>query len=491
MCLLWQKGKAHGILGEGVLICMSYNLGEWYASIIIDAELADYGPQKGDIVIRPYGMQLWKRIVACFSDMIETSGYQQAYFPLLIPKQFIDEETKQISGLEPRLYEAAKHGNTDQSDVSVIRPTSETVVNYMFAKWIKSYRDLPIKIYQASNILRWEEVTHPFLKGREIQWVEGHTVHAGEEEATREIIHMSNLIYNFFVNFLALPVYRGEEPGLRKFIGSKKTFSFELLLKNGKSLQLGAIYDIGQLFSKMFSVQFQNSQNNLEHAWGTNWGIGFRLVGALALAHGDERGLRIPPLIAPIQIAIIPIFDRSTNQAEIIEYIGSIEKVIKDSKFRSVVSSIDFGTVKKNIVYWEKRGIPLIIMVGEKELKSRCVTILRRDMHVENNSSLISFDSIDDEIKRILDEVQKNLLSDAMAHIQCSRYYPNNEAEFSIGLDEHWCAVDWCGLDDCENNIKNKYGKVLKIELDESSTQCNCIFCGRLASKRMLIAKTY
>ena len=467
-------------------------LGEWYIQVIREAELADYGPSKGDIVLMPNGMSLWNSILSAISGLIEERGYRQAYFPLLIPREFIEREMKQFSSLSPRLYEARRANADEQESTMVIRPTSETVINSMFAKWIDSYRDLPMKVFQASNIVRWEEVTHPFLKSREILWLEGHTIHETEEQAEEEIIKMRNDLLRFFQTVLAIPVFFGVEPESRKFVGSRKTITFETIAPNGKALQIGALYDLGQVFSRMFSVQYRNRKNELAYCWGINWGIGFRLVGALALIHGDERGLVIPPRVAPFQAVILPVMGKNCSREELIPAIRTANDTLIAANVRTQVCTETTGSVKGDLVYWEKRGVPLIILVGKKEAEESCVTLLRRDATIGSNKQTVSIAQISRIVPVLLKKAQRDMFMAAQERINGLRCESLFGEALADSLENTWGVVYWCAEKACEQNVVNGYGKIIKCILpDEVPAHAHCVFCGKPACFKAVIAKTF
>ncbi|MEL7658021.1 MAG: aminoacyl--tRNA ligase-related protein, partial [Bacillota bacterium] len=279
-------------------------LSQWYSTIIQEAKIADYGPVHGSLVIRPYGFAIWNQLRDVLDQKLGASGHQQAYFPLLIPEKFIRDQSNYIENFAPRVLTVTKVSDRELAEPLVLRPTSETIVTHMFSKWIDSYRDLPLKLYQWSNIARWEERTRPLIKNVEILWLEGHTAHTTHQEALEEVIAITNLFKTFLTETLSIPVYSGIEPDGRRFAGSLDTYTVEALMPDGKVLQLAAAYDLGQKFSRAFRATFRDSDNLNHHCWTTNWGLGFRLIAASMLVHGDSDGLRLPPEIAPVQVLI-------------------------------------------------------------------------------------------------------------------------------------------------------------------------------------------
>ena len=398
-------------------------ISNWYTDVVTKAGLADYGPVKGTMVIKPYGFQLWENVKDVFDGMIKKTGHVNAYFPLLIPKSFLAKEAEHVDGfakecavvthtrLKSENDEIVVDPDSRLEEEVIIRPTSETVIWSMYKKWIQSYRDLPILINQWANVVRWEMRTRLFLRTTEFLWQEGHTAHKTKEEAQKETLDILDLYKRLAEEYLAIPVYTGLKTDAEKFAGADKTYCIEAMMLDKRALQAGTSHNLGQNFAKAFDVKFQTEDNNEEYVWATSWGISTRLIGAVILAHGDKNGLRIPPKIAPIQTVLIPIF-RDVEQRELVEkYIASIE--IKLNKL-GIRYFIDWSDSSPGFKFneWELKGVPVRMEIGPRDVESNKLIIARRD----NSEKLsISRDEISDSLKTILDEIQNNLFNQAKA----------------------------------------------------------------------------
>ena len=369
----------------------------WYTEVVIKAGLADYGPVKGTMVIKPYGFQLWENIKEVFDSMIKKTGHTNAYFPLLIPKSFLSKEAEHVDGFakECAVVTHTKLKSEDNDIIVdpesrleeevIIRPTSETVIWSMYKKWIQSYRDLPILINQWANVVRWEMRTRLFLRTTEFLWQEGHTAHKNKEEAQKETLDILELYRQLAENYLAIPVYTGLKTDSEKFAGADKTYCIEAMMLDKRALQAGTSHNLGQNFAKAFDVKFQTEDNNEEFVWATSWGISTRLIGAVILAHGDKKGLRLPPNIAPIQVVIIPI-SRNTEQRNLVkDYIDKIVNELIDLDIRYTVDWSDASPGYK-FNEWELKGVPIRMEIGPRDVESNIVVIARRDNGEKNQS---------------------------------------------------------------------------------------------------------
>ena len=368
-------------------------ISNWYTDVVTKAGLADYGPVKGTMVIKPYGFQLWENVKDVFDGMIKKTGHVNAYFPLLIPKSFLAKEAEHVDGfakecavvthtrLKSENDEIVVDPDSRLEEEVIIRPTSETVIWSMYKKWIQSYRDLPILINQWANVVRWEMRTRLFLRTTEFLWQEGHTAHKTKEEAQKETLDILDLYKRLAEEYLAIPVYTGLKTDAEKFAGADKTYCIEAMMLDKRALQAGTSHNLGQNFAKAFDVKFQTEDNNEEYVWATSWGISTRLIGAVILAHGDKNGLRIPPKIAPIQTVLIPIF-RSTEQRELVEkYITSIEIELKQLGIRYFIDWSDSSPGFK-FNEWELKGVPLRMEIGPRDVESNKLIIALSLIHI-------------------------------------------------------------------------------------------------------------
>ena len=473
----------------------------WYTDVVTRTGLADYGPVKGTMVIKPYGFQLWDNVKDVFDKMIKDIGHTNAYFPLLIPKSFLAKEAEHIDGfakecavvthtrLKSENDEIIVDPDSRLEEEVIIRPTSETVIWSMYKKWIQSYRDLPILINQWANVVRWEMRTRLFLRTTEFLWQEGHTAHKTKEEAQKETLDILELYKNLAEEYLAIPVYTGLKTEAEKFAGADKTYCIEAMMLDKKALQAGTSHNLGQNFAKAFDVKFQTEDNNEEYVWATSWGISTRLIGAVILAHGDKNGLRIPPKIAPIQAVLIPIF-RDEKQRKIIEnYIDSITKELKQKGIRIFIDWSDSSPGYK-FNEWELKGVPARIEIGPRDVESNTVIIARRDNGEKLSSSR---HNLTQSVIDILDQIQNNLYNQAKDFRDNNTHSVNTYGEFKdIIKNGGFVRCGWDGKQDTELKIKEDTKATIRcIPFNENPKDLTCIFSGNKAMHEVIFAKSY
>ena len=386
---------------------MSEDFNEWYTDIIQQAQLADYSPVKGTMVIRPYGYSIWESVQSYLDKKFKKTGHQNAYFPLFIPNSFIQKEAEHVEGFSPELAMVTHAGGKELEEPLVVRPTSETIINHMFAKWIKSYRDLPMLINQWANVVRWEMRTRLFLRTSEFLWQEGHTAHATEEEATEEALKMLNIYAEFAENAAAVSVVKGIKSANERFAGATRTYSIEAMMKDMKALQAGTSHELGQNFSKAFEIQFSDEENNLKHPYQTSWGVSTRLIGMIIMAHGDDKGLNLPPKLAPYQVVIIPITPNEDSSSMILE---SAQKIVNeiDGDFRVHIDDRDNISPGFKFNEWELKGVPLRLEIGPRDIENNSVVFSRRD-GVEGKFN-VPISEIKNKISENLDDIHNKLL---------------------------------------------------------------------------------
>ena len=476
-------------------------ISNWYTDVVTKAGLADYGPVKGTMVIKPYGFQLWENVKDVFDGMIKKTGHVNAYFPLLIPKSFLAKEAEHVDGfakecavvthtrLKSENDEIVVDPDSRLEEEVIIRPTSETVIWSMYKKWIQSYRDLPILINQWANVVRWEMRTRLFLRTTEFLWQEGHTAHKTKEEAQKETLDILDLYKRLAEEYLAIPVYTGLKTDAEKFAGADKTYCIEAMMLDKRALQAGTSHNLGQNFAKAFDVKFQTEDNNEEYVWATSWGISTRLIGAVILAHGDKNGLRIPPKIAPIQTVLIPIF-RNTEQRELVEkYITSIEIELKQLGIRYFIDWSDSSPGFK-FNEWELKGVPVRMEIGPRDVESNKLVIARRD----NSEKLsISRDEIRDSLKTILDEIQNNLFHQAKVFRNENTHNVENYNDFKDIIKQGgFVRCGWDGSQKTELKIKEETKATIRcIPFDEKPEGLTCVYSGELAKHEVIYAKAY
>src|SRR3990167_9921512 len=464
------------------------NFSDWYNEVIYQAELVDNGPVRGTMVIRPYGWAIWQEIKNYLDKRIKATGHQNAAFPLFIPESFLKREANHIEGFAPELAVVTHAGGKELEEPVVVRPTSETIIHYMFAKWINSWRDLPLKINQWANVVRWEKRPRPFLRSTEFYWHEGHTAHATEKEALDEVLLMLDEFVKMNQEYLAIPVIPGLKSENEKFAGAEKTYTMEAIMQDGKALQMGTSHLLSQTFAKAFDIKFQDQNENLGHPFLTSWcGATTRLIGALIMTHGDEKGLVIPPKIAPIQVVIIPIYKEgfvdSVNQAA--------EKISEDLKKHNVRVEIDSDQSKSpgsKFFKWELKGVPLRLEIGPKDLEKKQVVLTDR---LTSTKQILDIDTVADLIPSILDELQKEMFEKAKKRMISNISEGEKLSDFGPKIDKESKAykTGWCKSSECEKELK-KYKATIRCLLDSKKFK-ECFNCDKPSQTDVLVAKSY
>ena len=386
---------------------MSDDFNEWYTDIIQQAQLADYSPVKGSMVIRPYGYSIWESVQSYLDKKFKKTGHQNAYFPLFIPNSFIQKEAEHVEGFSPELAMVTHAGGKELEEPLVVRPTSETIINHMFAKWIKSHRDLPMLINQWANVVRWEMRTRLFLRTSEFLWQEGHTAHATEEEATEEAVKMLDIYAEFAENAAAVSVVKGIKSSNERFAGATRTYSIEAMMKDMKALQAGTSHELGQNFSKAFEIQFSDEENNLKYPYQTSWGVSTRLIGMIIMAHGDDKGLNLPPKLAPHQVVLIPIIPNEDTKSLVLDTTQKIYDELSE-EFRVHLDDRDNISPGFKFNEWELKGVPLRIEIGPRDVENDSVVFSRRD-GVEGKFN-VTISDIKTKVSDNLEDIHNNLL---------------------------------------------------------------------------------
>lgn len=472
----------------------------WYTDTIQQAELADYSPVKGCMVIRPYGYALWENIQQALDKMIKDTGHSNAYFPLFIPESFLQKEKEHVEGFAPECAVVTHGGGKKLEEPLIVRPTSETIINYMFAKWVQSWRDLPLLINQWANVVRWEMRTRLFLRTTEFLWQEGHTAHATEAEAEEEALKMLQVYKDLAENWLALPVLTGQKTDNERFRGAVRTYCIEALMRDGKALQAGTSHNLGQNFAKAFGIQFQSQDPNegLQYAWQTSWGVSTRLVGAIILGHGDAKGLMLPPKLAPTQVVIVPIYKTDEERETVI---ACCRKLFAELKPHCRVHLDDRDTLTPGFKFnhWEQRGVPVRINVGPKDVAASVVEIARRDLVEDKEKNYgktrgISQDGLVAYITNLLVEVQQALYDRALKFRQENTRKADSYNDFKKILDDHGGFIEahWCGNGDCEISIKEETKATIRaMAFDAKADAGKCIRCSNASPKRVVFARAY
>ena len=440
---------------------MSEDFNQWYTDIIQEAQLADYAPVKGTMVIRPYGYALWEHIQAYLDKRFKETGHQNAYFPLFIPKSFIQKEAEHVEGFSPELATVTHAGGKELEEPLIVRPTSETIINHMFSKWIKSHRDLPMLINQWANVVRWEMRTRLFLRTSEFLWQEGHTAHQTKEEATQEALQMLDIYEEFTQQVAAVKVIKGTKSEIEKFAGAKVTYSIEAMMLDKKALQAGTSHELGQNFSKAFEIQYSDEQNQLAHPYQTSWGVSTRLIGMIIMAHGDDKGLKLPPAIAPIQVVIIPIIPKNTDPDEILRAADKIKNSLPDIR----VKIDDREEVSPGFKFneWELKGVPLRIEIGPKDIEQKSVIVARRD--IVDSKTKISIETLPSEIIKTLDLIQNDMFKVTEDFLSANTSHANDMDELLSQLKDNDGFVSCYWFEDKEDELKVK-------ELTKATIRC-------------------
>jgi len=474
------------------LTAKSVDFSKWYGEIIRKAELADYAPIKGMMVIRPYGYSIWENIKNHFDRRIKESGHSNAYFPLFIPESFLEKETEHLEGFSPEVAWVTHGGKDKLEERLAVRPTSEAIIGNMYSKWIKSYRDLPVLINQWANIVRWEKVTRPFLRTTEFLWQEGHTAHETFKEAQEETMLILSLYKECVESELAIPVISGKKTEREKFAGALATYSIEALMSDGKALQMGTSHNLGQHFSKVFNIRFEDRNQNLQYVWQTSWGVSTRLIGALIMSHGDDSGLKLPPRIAPIQAIIIPISIGNWKK-EVLPTAQKIKCELNKIGIRVKLDGREEFTPGWKFSEWEMRGVPLRIEIGPRDIKENQVVIVRRDTMKKEK---VGFDSLKQVVDRNLKDIQKSMLEGALKFQLENTHEVQSYPEFKAIAESKKGFINafWCGSSACEEKIKQETMstiRIVPIKKDKRETKGRCITCGKDSDNLVCFAKAY
>ena len=429
----------------------------WYTDVVIKTELVDYGPVKGTMVIRPYGYAIWENIQKEMDMRIKKTGHQNAYFPMLIPYSFLTREKEHVEGFAPEVALITHFGDEELAEKLVVRPTSETIICEMYSKWVKSYRDLPLKINQWANVMRCEKTTRPFLRTSEFLWQEGHTLHTTAEEAEGETLMMLNVYAEFMKNVLACPVLTGRKSEKEKFAGAVATYSMEAMMKDGKSLQAGTSHFLGQNFAKAFNIKYLDKDEQHKYPWQTSWGVTTRLIGALIMVHGDQRGLVLPPRVAPIQTVIIPV---AMHKDGVLDKAKELEEKLNAADIRVKVDTTDNSTGWK-FNEWEMKGVPVRLEVGPRDIENNQVVLARRDT---NEKITVSMDNLVEEVQKLLDDIHESMYAKAKENLYSNIVRVNSMEELKEAVDNgKFAEMMWTEDRDTEDKIKEMTGASARV----------------------------
>lgn len=477
---------------------------QWYLDIIEHANLAENSVVRGCMVIKPYGFTLWENIQSALDKMFKDTGHTNAYFPIFIPKSFFSREAEHVEGFASECaivthYRLKKDPNSRGLIVDedakleeelVVRPTSETIIWSTYKNWIQSYRDLPLLINQWANVVRWEMRTRLFLRTTEFLWQEGHTAHATKQEAIEEAERMLNIYAKFAEDYMAIPVIKGVKTPNERFAGAEETYCIEAMMQDGKALQAGTSHFLGQNFAKAFDVKFLNRNNELEYVWATSWGVSTRLIGAIIMTHSDDKGLVLPPRLAPTQVILIPIFKTEEEKSLVLEKLNNIKNQLLNSGIRVKLDDSDYNSPGWKFAEWEMRGVPLRLALGPKDLANNTIEYARRDTGEKQS---LSQENIVENVKNYLENIQQNLYNTALDFRESHTFYADNWDEFVEKIENgNFVWAHWDGTTETELKIKELTKATIRlIPLDIKSENGTCILTGNPSKHRVLFARAY
>ena len=463
------------------------NFPQWYTDIVLKAELADYTDVKGFVAIRPYGYAIWENIQKYTDKKFKEHGVKNISMPVLIPESLLNKEKEHVEGFAPEVAWVTMGGGEELEERLCVRPTSETIFSTMYSKWLSSWRDLPFKYNQWCNVLRWEKETRPFLRSREFLWQEGHTIHETEEEAKQFTMDMLEVYADVIENLLAIPVLKGQKTKKEQFAGAEATYTVETLMQDGRALQGGTSHYFGQNFTKPFDVKFQNKNGEQEYAYQTSWGISTRLIGAVIMAHGDNRGLKLPPLVAPIQAVIVPIAQQKEG---VLEATNKLKDKLSQ-KFRMKLDDRDNYSVGYKFNDWEMRGVPVRIEMGPRDIENGEAVLVRRDT---SEKISVKLEDIEEKLEELLKDIQKSMYDVCKKRVEEKTTTAKTMEELKKNLDENqgYVKTMWCGNQECEDKVKEVTGAPSRcIPFEQEHISDTCVCCGKPATKMVVWGRQY
>ena len=476
----------------GITVKKAADLSEWYTQVVTKAELADYAPVKGFIILRPYGHSIWERIKEHLDVKLKKTGHSNAYFPLLIPESYLQKEATHFKGFTPEVFWVTQSGENTLSERLAIRPTSETIVNEAYSKWVRSWRDLPLLINLWNSVLRSEiTATKPFLRTSEFLWQEGHTVHATKEDTDKEVMMILEFYRQLIEQEMAMPVLLGYKSEKEKFRGALYTTTLEAMMPDGKAIQMGTSHNLGQNFSKPFNIKYLGQDGEMHHAWTASWGVSWRLISAMIMLHGDDKGLVIPPQIAPIQVVLVPIYFKEQQSDAVTAKVQSIAETLEKEGIEVHADFRDQYTPGWKFNDWEMKGVPLRLEVGPRDVENKQSVLVRRD----NSQKLdVKDNDLVNEVKKCLSEIQSNLLAKARTSLEQAITTVTSYEEFKKTLESRGGFIRscWCGSTDCEETVQSDTGATIRtLPLKDEEIFSKCVRCGKPATKVVYFARSY
>ena len=479
-------------MSEEKLPTRKENFAEWYNQLVVKADLADYAPVRGCMVVKPYGWALWENITAWLDAEFKKTGHVNAAFPTLIPLSFFEKEKEHVEGFAPELAIVTHGGGEELEEKLAVRPTSETIIGYMYSKWVKSWRDLPVLIVQWGSVLRWELRTKLFLRTAEFYWHEGHTAHATKEEALEETYRILDIYERFCLEEAAIPVIKGTKSETERFAGAQMTTSIEAMMWDKRALQSGTSHYFGQNFAKAFDIKYLDQNNTLQYCETTSWAISSRIIGAIIMVHGDDQGLVLPPRLAPIQAVIVPIFKNDDEKIKVMAVADRLFKELKEAGLRIKMDDRDNVNPGFKFNDWEMRGVPLRIEIGPKDVEKNSVALARRDKPGKEGKSFVSQENLPETIRDTLTTIQSSLLERAFTFRDSNIHDPDNFTELSTAVQDGWAFSWWCESRDCETKVKEETKASTRcIPVDQAPGEGKCIVCGQPAKRKVYFARSY
>jgi prolyl-tRNA synthetase len=479
-------------MAEEKLPTRADDFAEWYNQLVVRADLADYAPVRGCMVVKPYGWALWENITSWLDAQFKATGHVNAAFPTLIPLSFFEKEKDHVEGFSPQLAVVTHGGGEELEEPLVVRPTSETIIGYMYSKWIKSWRDLPVLIVQWGSVLRWELRTKLFLRTAEFYWHEGHTAHATAEEATEETYRILDIYEKFSFEQAAVPVIKGAKTDSERFPGAQLTTSIEAMMWDKRALQSGTSHYFGQNFAKAFDIQYLDQNNTQQYCETTSWAISSRMIGAIIMVHGDDQGLKLPPKIAPIQVVLVPIYKNLDEKSRVMEVADNVFAELKGAGIRIKMDDREEVTPGFKYNDWEMRGVPLRIEVGPRDVEKGSVALARRDIPGREGKTFVPQADLARTVSQLLSEIQESMLKQAIEYRDANIHHPKDYAELKEAVKDGWVFAWWCGSKECEAKVKQETKATTRvIPFDQPAGTGECIVCGEKAEKKVYFARAY
>jgi len=479
-------------MAEEKLTTRAEDFSEWYNQLVIKSDLADYTPVRGCMVVKPYGWAIWENITAWLDAEFKKTGHVNAAFPTLIPLSFFEKEKEHVEGFSPQLAVVTHGGGEELEEKLVVRPTSETIIGYMYSKWVKSWRDLPILIVQWGSVLRWEIRTKLFLRTSEFYWHEGHTAHSSAEEAQEEMYRILDIYERFSLEEAAVPVFKGAKSDAERFPGAQMTTSIEAMMQDKRALQAGTSHYFGQNFAKAFDIQYLDKNNSLQYCETTSWAISSRMIGAIIMVHGDDQGLVLPPRLAPIQAVIVPIFKNDAEKSKVMEVADRVFMELKSAGIRVKMDDRDNVSSGFKFNDWEMRGVPVRVEIGPKDVEKNSVALARRDRPGKEGKSFVSQTDLASTVSGLLVEIQASLLKRATEFRDANIHEPKDYEDFKKIVADGWAFAYWCESAECETKVKEDTKATTRnIPVNQPDVEGACIVCGKPSKRKVYFARTY